>query len=302
MATTSLIIGCGFLGRRIAERLLARGDQVLGTRTSPAGAAALNKRGITPLICDVTQPVTLAALKPAIEAESLDVYYLVPSGRSRTPEERRVIAIDGLRHVLDVLDNANIRRAILTSSTAVYDSADGRTVTADTPADPKSPHGQLLAEQEQLWLSAGEGFRVVRLAGIYGPGRVVGAKALRDGAPLVGNPDAILNLIHVDDAASLCIACAATDKAARIELGCDGAHVPRLTYYQYVAQLIGAGEPIVLNDADAERILGIPAQRLQRSSSKVCDNGPTCARTGWQPQYSDYREGVAASLPASHRG
>lgn len=296
MTTTALIIGCGFLGTRIAQRLRARGDAVYATRTAPPGAAAMAKLGAHGLICDVTQPVTLAALEPAIDAEALDVYYLVPSGRNRSVAERRAVAIDGMNHVLARLAKANLRRAVLVSSTAVYDRGDGATVNADTPADPVSPHGRLLHEQEQTWLAAGPQYRVLRLAGLYGPGRIIGKQALRDGAPLVGNPGALLNLIHVDDAADLAIAMADSDHAARIELGCDGSPAPRLDYYRHLAGLIEAGDPIVLSDDDAEKILGLSAARLKRSSSKVCDNTPTCKRLNWQPRYTDYRAGLEASL------
>jgi len=63
---TSLIIGCGYLGTRIATRLLDRDQTVYGTTTRSSGTAPLAKIGVRPLILSVTQPLTLAAMRPAI--------------------------------------------------------------------------------------------------------------------------------------------------------------------------------------------------------------------------------------------
>src|SRR5690606_24618246 len=80
-SSAALIVGCGYLGRRLAQRLLEDGRCVYGTTRSLQKARRLAELGVRPLIVEVTQPVTLAALTPALEAASLDVYHLVPPGR-----------------------------------------------------------------------------------------------------------------------------------------------------------------------------------------------------------------------------
>jgi nucleoside-diphosphate-sugar epimerase len=293
---TSLILGCGFLGGRIASRLLERGDVVHGTSTTRRGARRLAAMTVRPLIADVTQPVTLATLRDVTAGEPIDLYYLVPPGGRKQHRAPREMVIDGMANALRAIDSALVRRAVLASTTAVFDQSGDQIIDADATPDPQSSRAKLLHEGEQQWLATGEQFRVVRLAGLYGPGRVVGERALRDSAPMIGRPDALINLIHVDDAAELLIAVAQSDTAARIELGCDGHPVERLDYYRYLAKRTGLSEPIVLDDAQAQDILGVSAERLKRIASKRCDNAPTCRRTGWSPRYVDYQAGLDHAL------
>ena len=61
---TRLVVGCGYLGGRVARRWLAAGARVLGVTRSPERAAALAALGIEPVIGDVAggDPIWLAGL------------------------------------------------------------------------------------------------------------------------------------------------------------------------------------------------------------------------------------------------
>lgn len=299
LAPTSLIIGCGYLGRSLAVRLIAEGQTVYGTTRSFDHAPALIGLGIQPLVVSVTQPVTFAAMRPALGAGSLDVYYMVPPGRpgrrSGHPTPRQTV-LGGVAHMVKQLCHANIRRALLVSSSAVYGQREGQHVDADTDPQPSSERGRLLLEGERLWLAAGNRYHIVRLAGIYGPHRVIGMSAVSQNAPLIGDPQSLLNLIHADDASALLLAVMRADAPARIELGCDGHPVPRIDYYSHLAELLRVPPPRVLDDASAAEDLGLNLERLRRSSSKALDNIATCRRTGWSPRYPTFRQGLAAIL------
>jgi len=289
---TALIFGCGFLGRHLADRLLAAGVTVYGTTRSTGHAEQLAEAGIRPLLLEVTSSLTLAALNPALEAEELDVYYLIPPGRAgREPTPRQVV-IDGANNVINALGDARIRQAVMVSSTAVYGQSGGQRVDADTPPEPVDDRGKLLLEGENVWLDSDLPARVLRLAGLYGPHRTISLDAVRDGSPIVGDPNVLLNLIHVDDAADLLLAVAGSTDAAKVELGCDGSPVKRIEYYQYLAHRLGVPVPQVLDDQSAAEQLGLNVQRLRRLSSKACDPIATCARTGWRPRYESFREGL----------
>jgi len=300
MAETSrdvnLIVGCGYLGKQLARKLLDAGQTVYGTTRSPANAYKLAELGVRSLLADVTQCLTLAALKPALEAERLNVFYMVPPGRPGNDPSPRQVVLDGMRNVLRSLVPTNLAKAVLVSSTSVYGQTNGESVTADTPAEPVDDRGQLLYEGEQQWLAFGEKYHVVRLAGLYGPGRIIGESAVKQGAPIVGNPNALLNLIHVEDAADLLIAVRDSEATGPIELGCDDEPSPRIAYYVYLAALLGVSIPPVLDDEEAAARLGLNVDRLRRVSSKRCDNMPTCERTGWRPKYPNYQDGVNAAM------
>ena len=299
LAQESLIVGCGYLGRVLASRLLERGQRVHGTVRQRSDAEALRRMGVMPLMLEVTKPLSFPAMAPAMRADTLDVYYLVPPGRTGGVPAPRQVILGGIAHITRQLRQAAVRRGVLVSSTAVYGNMTGGRVDADTTPQPNSERGRLLLEGENLWREqdeAGHRWRVVRLAGLYGPGRIVGEKAVREGAPLVGDPEALLNLIHVDDAAELLIAAMGGSGAAGVELGADGHPVARMDYYAELAQRLSATPPRVIDDPAELRLLGLAPDRLRQSSSKACDPMPTCQRTGWSPRYATFKQGLDALL------
>ncbi len=297
-ADNALIIGCGYLGRVLAGKLLAQGVTVYGTTQSRPRAEELFALGVRPMLLSVTQRPTFASLRPALDCEALDVYYLVPPGHARDdgPSPRNVI-LGGIAYTLNALRTARgLRRAVLTSSTAVYGQSGNARVDADTPAAPNGERAELLLKGEDLWLNSGLPTHVVRLAGLYGPKRVIGFKAVLDGAPLVGDPKALLNLIHVEDAADLLMAMMTAPDVGRIELGCDDRPTARLAYYTALAHRLNVAPPRVLDDPAMLARMGINPRRLARSSSKACDNAVTRQRTGWQPKYPNVDRGLDAIL------
>jgi len=301
LASHALIVGCGYLGRRLASRLIERGVTVFGTTRSPDHARQLAALGVRPMLVYVTQPVTHAAMRPVQDADALDVFYMVPPGRPGVSPSPRQVVLGGIAHTVRTLRHAQVRCAILVSSTAVYGQRHGERADADTPAQPHDERGRRMLEGEQLWQNAGETRHVLRLAGLYGPGRVVGFKPVVDGAPLLGDPQALLNLIHADDAVELLLAMATSQTCGRVELGCDGTPVPRIEYYRHLARLVNAPPPQVLRDERAIAMLGVNADRLRRASSKALDNIATCRRTGWSPRYPNYRAGLEAVLHSVRR-
>jgi nucleoside-diphosphate-sugar epimerase len=300
LARTALVIGCGYLGRRLGRMLRDRGCNVMGTTRSRMHAKELASMDIRPLLLSVTERATFASLTPALDADALDVYYMIPPGRgSRNdsgPTPRQTV-LGGIAYTINALKTAKkLRRAVLVSSTAVYGQTGGERVDADSFASPQTERAGLLRDGEELWLNSGLPTFVVRLAGIYGPGRVVGMAALRDGAPLVGDPRNLLNLIHVDDAAMLLLHVMNAASPGRIELGCDGHPVPRIEYYTELAHRLGVAPPEVVEDPAALEKLGLNVERLQRTSSKACDNILTCKRTGWTPMHANFRQGLDAVM------
>lgn len=284
----ALIVGCGYLGRRLVQQRLAQGGGVFATTRNPNHAEQLARLGARPLLLDVNQPLTFASLKPVLDAEKLDTYVTIPQGQR-----------EGIAQLGEYLQKANVHRAVMTTSTAVYSQSDAQTVDADTPPDPVSERAKQLHDTEAQWLRGGDAFSVLRLAGLYGPGRIIGEKALRQRAPLIGNPDAMLNLIHVHDAVSLLLAMTWNSAAAPIELGCDGSPVKRIDYYQTLADKLALSAPIHLDDHTAATRFGLDTSRLSCTPNKKLDNTPTRRRTGWTPAYPNYIKGLSAILDES---
>lgn len=279
----ALVIGCGYLGGVLAARLLAAGCAVHGTVRAPAGFERLHALGVSPLALQVEDAHSYGPLRATLRGDGpWQAYYCVPpgSGMDTAGDVARVAA---------VLAEHGVPRAVLTSSTAVYGDRGGGPVDADTPAAPTDGRGRRLKDIEDAWLSLGGHARIVRLAGLYGPGRIVGMGTLLRGQRVGGDPEDLLNLIHVEDAAALLQAVAEGEGAAAIELGADGVPLRRRDYYQHLAALLG----VPCRFGQADDTVGFARRR---SGSRACRIEPTCARTGWRPRHRDARQALEGLL------
>src|SRR3954469_8573501 len=112
-----LIMGCGYLGRRIAARACAAGRRVYAATRSPHRADEFHRFGLEPVLCDVLDTDSLQAL-PA----GPDEVYAVGFDRTAGKTMRNVY-VDGLENVLNMLDVDDYRRFVYISSTGVYGQA-----------------------------------------------------------------------------------------------------------------------------------------------------------------------------------
>jgi len=237
MASRKLIIGCGYLGRRVARRWIDQGHTVFALTRSTERAAEFQASGIAPIVGDVTDPSSLAVI-PDVET----VLYAVGLDRA-SGKSMHEVYFGGLENVLNRVAG-KVDRFLYISSTSVYGQNDGEWVDESSECRPDSENGQVCLEAEQLLQSRITAANILRLAGIYGPGRLVArVAALRAGLVLEGNPDALLNLIHVDDAVAAILACERIANPGATYIVCDDQPTRRLEYYSLLASLIGAPKP-----------------------------------------------------------
>jgi nucleoside-diphosphate-sugar epimerase len=110
---STLIVGCGYLGLRVARRMMAEGHRVFGTTRTRERADWLSEQGIEPILADVLAPETLADLPSVNRA-----FYCVGFDRaSGVPID--AVYVDGLRRALGRL-GARAKRLVYASSTGVY--------------------------------------------------------------------------------------------------------------------------------------------------------------------------------------
>ncbi|MBX6314659.1 MAG: SDR family oxidoreductase, partial [Isosphaeraceae bacterium] len=234
---TTLILGCGYLGRRVGRLLHRRGDRVLGTARSPARAAELPAWGIEPVLADVLDPASLDRLPEADR-----IFYSVGFDRSAGVSMRHVY-LDGLRCVLDHL-HPGVHRLVYASSTGVYGQDDGGWVDEEAPTEPRHESGRVVLEAERLLrASARVPVILLRFAGLYGPGRIVRRAAVAAGEPIPGDPRRFLNLIHIEDAASAAVAALERGEPEQVYNISDDRPVERGEYYERLTELIGAPPP-----------------------------------------------------------
>ena len=190
---TILIFGAGYSGQAFA-RVLPAGTAITGTTRSPEKFTLLRETGMTPLVFDgTTTPEVRAALKQA-------THVVV----SIAPDEAGDPALDvvaaGLAGGLPAL-----RWIGYLSTVGVYGDHGGSWVDEASECRPVSQRSRRRLEAERQWLDlgrrAGLPVAVLRLSGIYGPGRNAFVN-LRDGtARRLVKPDQVFNRIHRDDIA-----------------------------------------------------------------------------------------------------
>jgi nucleoside-diphosphate-sugar epimerase len=231
---------------------------------------------------------------PALCGRSVDsVLFSVGYDRTSHQSIESVFA-GGVKNVLAEL-TPNIKRFIYISTTGVYGPADGDWVDEVTIPVPLREGGRasLAAEQTLARHALGANSVILRLAGLYGPGRVPFLKELRAGQPIPAPSHGYLNLIHVEDAAAVVIAADRLpefDDGPRVFCVSDGHPVERSEYYCEVARQIGAPPPRFIEpDPESPRTARATSDRRIRNTRML-------EALNVQLAYPNYRAGLAAIL------
>lgn len=189
------IAGSGYTGERCADFFCRKGAEVTALVSSAGSAQRLQGKPFRVLAADASDREALQGVLSNFEKPDVLIHCL--SGHSgRDAAAYRVTYVETLHNLLEILKPSH---CVFTSSTSVYAQDDGSEVTEESPCG-GTPTADVLLEAEAIAL-ASEG-AVVRLGGIYGPGRTRFIEsALSEKLSPHGSSDAFINLIHRDDAA-----------------------------------------------------------------------------------------------------
>jgi len=236
-----LVAGCGWLGTAIASALIARGEQVTGIRRDPARAADLAALGVEPLALD------LAAPGAADRLPHTDAIVACQAAGGEGAEAYRAAYVDANRALLIAAARGRARALVYSGSTGVFGQRDGSDVDEDAPPAPASPSARVLAEAEVLVRDgAGGGLRtaVVRLSGLYGPGRAGLIDRVRSGKHALGPDDGTwMNFCHRDDAVALVLAVLERGEPGAVYHGSDATPARRREVVTWVAERLGIPAP-----------------------------------------------------------
>ncbi len=233
-----LILGCGYVGLPLAAELARRGQVVFGVRRTATTDHELRVAGVEPWVADVTDPASLSRLPAPFDW----VVNCVSATGGGAADYRRVY-LDGTRHVLDWLAASPPQRFVYTSSTGVYGQRDGAAVTETSATSPGTPTGDVLVETEQRLLREGRdhGFPAVilRVAGIYGPGRGYWLRQFLAGeARIEGDGGRVLNMIHRDDVVGAILAALEHGRPGEIYNAVDDAPVTQRELFAWLASTL----------------------------------------------------------------
>lgn len=196
---TVMIFGCGYSGKAIAKAFAAEGFSVAGTVRTAEGAETLSAHNIRSFVFDGSgfdEPL-LAALK--------DVTHLVqsiPPGKGHDPLLKLVSG--KLKTLCPKLQWIGYL-----STVGVYGDHGGGWVNEETPGSPILGRSIERVDTEEAWtedgLTAGAPVAVLRLSGIYGPGRNAFVNLDRGTARRIIKTDQVFNRIRVEDIGAACL-------------------------------------------------------------------------------------------------
>ncbi len=268
-----LIAGCGDVGNVLAALLLQNGHVVYGLKrdisTLPKGVKAIQ--------ADLTDPATLVNLP-----EEIDRLVFMPTPASRDQAAYESIFLDGWRNLWRSLKQPP-GRTLLVSSTAVFGQSDGSIVNEETLPEPARFNGKVLLRLEQLAASCTDKLVVVRISGIYGPGREGLIRlAASKGLEIQQFPPYFTNRIHRDDAAEALLHLLLLHDPQALYLVSDDQPVSRFTVLVWMATALGKAAPKGLRVKQGFCGKRVDNQRLRRS--------------GFRLKFPDYRSGYGAIL------
>ena len=274
-----LIAGCGYVGCELARRLVAEGHQVWGLRRNPEALPD----GVEPVAADLLDPELARHLPPA----EFVVYAAASDGG--TPEAYRAIYVEGVRNTLTALQEREgppVERFIFVSSTGVYGDTGGNWVDEESTTEPDSFRGSEVLEGEEVALAAPFPSLVLRLGGIYGPGRNRLLRMVVQGrARCPGDGPIWSNRIHRDDAARALEHLLTIPDPHSVYLGIDDEPTPLCQVYREVATMLDAPEPQVDPEKGRDR------------SNKRCSNR-RLRESGFTFLYPSFREGYGEMIAA----
>ncbi len=270
-----LIAGCGDVGSALGNLLIADGHTVWGLRRQPE---FLPPR-IQPLVGNLAEPKTLDQL-PA----GMNVLYYTAAASAQTDRAYRLTYVDGMRNILAALDSGALHRVVYVSSTAVYAQDDGAWVDESSTAEPVSFAGCRLLEGEAMARTSGVSTVVVRLAGIYGPGRRQLLERVQAGASCCDSPPQWTNRIHRDDCAGVLAHVLTLDAPAPVYIGVDHEPAGACEVMDWLAEQLQVRPPVRV----AQGASG-------RGAKKRCSN-QLLLDSGYRFKYAHYRQGYSEMI------
>ena len=243
------VLGCGWLGLPLVERLREAGYTVHTSTTRPERQRALAARGIEAAIVRLPLAADAVALDSAIWTCDTLVLNVPPGGRSA---EHYASYPELIRSAVEHYSPSTPGRIVHCSSTGIFEGCKGQ-VRTDTPVRLNLPKVQGLAQAEEYVRRSAHDWAIVRLGGLYGgerhPGRYLAGR--RD----VAEGDAPINLISrkrvIDYLVRLC------GQALRQQVyhAVDPYHPSRREFYRAFAKSRGLPPPQFLPGKGDDRLV-----------------------------------------------
>jgi nucleoside-diphosphate-sugar epimerase len=286
----TVVIGCGYVGMRVAKRLASQGHRVYGVRRQIANTTEFDDAGVIPLQIDITVPEQVELIPKTIQWAINAV-----SSSKRGADGYREIYSNGtnsLTHHLSTLPD--FRHYVHTSSTSVFGQTDGSWIDEGSERQPSTETSQILVDVEDHLLRAFQegGFpaSIARVSGIYGPERgYLFQQYLKNEAKMVGNGSRIINMVHVDDVVSAITQILETGDPGTAYNITDSCPTTQLEFFSWLASELQRPLPRSASEAELK-------QRKRAITNKRVSNRRLTEELRYSLLYPTFRDGYAADI------
>jgi len=289
------VIGCGDIGLRTARMALQQGIEPTGLVRSADHAERLTREGIHVVSGNPDEPDSLRGLNLS---GSLALYCVPPPGGG--------ISDPRAENFCAALPTASRpSKLVYLSTSGVYGDCGETPVTEETVPNPQTARAKrrLAAEQTFLRWGAGHGVAIVilRVTGIYGPGRIPMDKILGR-HPLLNEQEAPLtNRIHADDLATVCLAALLRGEHGEIFNVSDGESSTMTAYFNAIADMLGVRRAPQVSLAEARSVM-TPLMFSYMTESRRMDNRKMLERLGVTLRYPTLDRGLKAVFSETGSG
>ena len=286
----ALVIGCGYVGMRVAKHLVAQGHRVFGIRRNITEIEEFEDANIQALGIDITDPSQLAKIPSSIQWAVNAV-----SSSRRGPEVYREIYVDATKSLTSYLQkNTNLEHYLHISSTSVYGQTDGSWITEDAERQPSTETSRILVEAEDFLQSSYQASHfpatITRISGIYGPDRgYLFQQYLKNEATMVGNGSRIINMIHVDDIVRAITTILASGTPGTTYNLTDSCPTTQLEFFTWLASELNGALPPQATDSELKR-------RKRAITNKRVSNHRLLTDLDFKLRYPSFREGYAEAV------
>ena len=273
-----LIMGCGYIGTHLGLLLAKNGHAVWGAKRKVDSLPF----GIKPVKVDVMN------LTDTDLPDKLDYVFYMVSPDAYSDEAYRIAYEHGIRNLLFALEKAHQKpkRIIMVSSTGVYGQQRGEWVDESSKTEPMDFAGFRVLMGEETFLDSTFNVSIVRLAGIYGPGRENLIQRVKTAQAKCSVRSPCTNRIHLADAVGLLSHIMNLTDPENIYLGVDSEPCSRNDVIQWIAKQVG----VKVEWSDN------PDKSSQRpTSNKKCQNTRILA-SGYHFIYPSFKEGYGALI------
>ena len=280
--TPVTIIGCGYIGKRLARQLKQQHVPVQATVSSDASLAECK---VLDIDCKL---VDLDTSRPGLDLRGRRMIYLAPP----PPHGRRDTR---MMNFIDAIGDGHPDRFVLISTTGVYGDCAGEWIDETRPLAPNADRAYRRADAErqvqQFCESNDIPLVILRVAGIYGPGKIPVAR-IRSGEAIVNQDDSpYTNRIHAIDLVDICERALMDDRITGIYNVTDGHPGTMYEYFNGVAAALGLTAPPAISLAEAQQKLSAGMLSYMAESRRI-DNSKLLRDFDMELRYPTLAEGL----------